>query len=315
MHNRRMADKAPVLVSGYSRSGGTLVVTILDAHSEIAMSYELYPDMLRALNKAPLKIGFLGKRKILRTAGMLERSESMKQAAKRIKDRELRTFLLRCVRGGLDTVSVAQLLRRHIAEGLLFSTSRERLRFIEQCAEEKMMRQNKSRWGLKCTSRFEDYVDMWPQACFINVIRDGRDVLASQMNTGSFVRDPAQIARGWVDTHRRFRELGRSGRTSTFEIYYEKLVRDPEGEVRRMCEFLGVSFETSMLAFYQKDLTIYSNPAGHLSLDRISVPVDDSRVGRWSADVSDGDLEKFCAVAGETMVELGYMDNTDAYRS
>ena len=36
----------PIFIRGLSRSGGTLMVTLLDAHPDIAMSYELYPQML-----------------------------------------------------------------------------------------------------------------------------------------------------------------------------------------------------------------------------------------------------------------------------
>ena len=41
-----MTGEAPIFVRGLSRSGGTLMVTILDAHPDLAMSYELYPSLL-----------------------------------------------------------------------------------------------------------------------------------------------------------------------------------------------------------------------------------------------------------------------------
>jgi len=45
-----MSENNPIFIRGYSRSGGTLMVTILDAHPEIAMSYELYPNLLAPEN-------------------------------------------------------------------------------------------------------------------------------------------------------------------------------------------------------------------------------------------------------------------------
>ena len=38
--------KDPIFVKGISRSGGTLLVTLLDAHPDIAMQYEMYPENL-----------------------------------------------------------------------------------------------------------------------------------------------------------------------------------------------------------------------------------------------------------------------------
>ena len=36
----------PTFVRGMSRSGGTLMATVIDAHPDVAMSYELYPQLL-----------------------------------------------------------------------------------------------------------------------------------------------------------------------------------------------------------------------------------------------------------------------------
>lgn len=36
----------PIFVRGISRSGGSLTATILDAHPDISMSYEIYPRLL-----------------------------------------------------------------------------------------------------------------------------------------------------------------------------------------------------------------------------------------------------------------------------
>jgi len=304
----------PVFVSGYSRSGGTLMVTILDAHPEIAMSYELYPDMLMSLVEYPgtgfkrLFYRMLRKRMSAgRLVSLLKGSKDMKSASKRIPDKSLRTYVLRCQRGGLDNRELAWLLLLHINEGMAFSCVRERLKFIERCGLEKMKKTGKSHWGMKCTNQYDDYLAMWPNAYFINIIRDGRDVLASQMHTGSFDKDPTGIARGWVSTHMKFRKLVDDPRVNACEVYYEKLVSQPEEEVVKICQFLNVPFEKEMLDYYHKDLTIYSGAAGHLSLKRISKPIDNSMIGRWKKDLTGQQLDEFYSVAKEAMEAFGYM--------
>jgi hypothetical protein len=62
--------------------------------------------------------------------------------------------------------------------------------------------------------------------------------------------------------------------------FYETLVSDSEHSVRTICEFLNIPVSNQMLRYFDKGLTIYKNSMGHLSLDRISQPIDASKIGR-----------------------------------
>lgn len=297
-------DADPVFVRGFSRSGGTVLVTILDVHPDLAMSYELYPHLLESPDGSPVDLSGL--------AGILAKGKDMKRAAKKVKLRGLRTFLLRCDRGGLSHRDVAELLGRHQDEGLDFSTTEGQMRFVEKCCVMKMTREGKWRWGLKCSNRYEDYLSVWPEAHFLNVVRDGRDVLASQLNTGSFDKSPEEIGRGWANSVLNFRTFVERPDVKTREVFYEKLVTEPIDEVGRICEFLGIPFHTSMLDFHKKDLTIY-RASSHLSMARISRPLDASRVGRWKREVSPEQLEGFFSAAREAMVAAGYVEESHAH--
>lgn len=301
-----MSEDSPIFVRGYSRSGGTLMVTILDAHPEIAMSYELYPNLL-----APEDGDNIDIREII---GILESSRNNKTGAKKISTKNLGTFIIRCSRGGLSNKDVARLLNEHLADGLDFSDVRGRMKFIERCCVEKMKKEGKSRWGLKCNNQYSDYVSIWPDAYFLNMIRDGRDVLASQLNTGSFNKNPAEIAKGWVSTLMRFREIKKNRNVHAYEVYYEKLVSSPEEEIKRICDYLNIPFNEAMLSFYKQDLTIYSRETDHLSMNRIRKPIDSSKVGRWEKDVNKKQLEEFYSVARDAMIKFGYLGEGDADR-
>jgi hypothetical protein len=296
-----MSKSGPVFIRGYSRSGGTLMVTILDAHPQIAMSYELYPHLLSSSSGAHINIDSLIK--------TLNTAKNIKSAGKKIDDRNLRTFILRAARGNLNNRDLARLLKIHVDDGMDFSDTRGRLKFVERCCTEKMKKEGKIRWGLKCSNKYEDYLSMWPDAYFINIIRDGRDVLASQLNTGSFNKTPADVAKGWVNTHSLFRKLTEKPDVHAYEIYYENLVQHPEEEIRKLCDFLKIPFDKALLLFYQKDLTIYAEKTGHLSAKRISKPIDASKVGRWKKDVMESQLKEFYSVAGEAMRLFGYPES------
>jgi len=299
-----MSENSPIFVRGYSRSGGTLMVTILDAHPQIAMSYELYPNLLTSLNDSEMNLDNVRQ--------TLKKARNIRSAGKKIKDAGFRNFVLRCVRGGLDNHDIAQLIEKHLAEGNSFSNDQGRLKFIEKCCMQKMNNEHKSLWGLKCNNQYDEYVSVWPGAYFINVIRDGRDVLASQLKTGSFNKTPEEVGKGWVNTHFKFRKLVERPDVNTYEVFYEKLVSQPEDEINNICDFLRVPFHKSMLNFHKQDLTIYAQRSGHLSAKRISKPIDSSKVGRWTKDLKKKQIEEFYSVARDAMIEFGYLKGSDA---
>ena len=132
------------------------MVTILDAHPQIAMSYELYPNLLSPENGTQVDI--------LNLIKILNKTGDQKAAGKKIDDGQLSTFLLRTVRGNLDNQVLVKLLQDHLDEGMDFSNSRGRLRFIQRCCVAKMRSEGKSRWGLKCTNKYDEYLSLWPDA-------------------------------------------------------------------------------------------------------------------------------------------------------
>ncbi len=288
---------SPIFVRGFSRSGGTLVVTLLDAHPDIAMSYELYPNLLAA-DDGPIDWLEVGRH--------IREAKSLNHAAKRMPTRGLRTFVSRSARGGLEAETLSDLFDVHMGAGQGFESVADRLRFIERCCLQKMERDGKRRWGLKCSNQYDHYHRLWPDACFINVVRDGRDVLSSQLRTGSFENPPEAVGRGWANTHDRFRKLAQKDGVRAREVFYERLAENPEQETRELCAFLGVPYDEEMLRFHDRDLSIYRSH--HLSMDRISVPIDSSKIGRWRNELTPEQLSEFLSTAGDEMRRLGYVE-------
>ncbi len=90
-----------------------------------------------------------------------------------------------------------------------------------------------------------------PEAHFIHIIRDGRDVAASlrtrwfspghdMATQARYRRDNAEAAHSQGRACRRYREL-----------LYEDLLREPERSLRSLCDFLKLGFEPAMLAYYE----------------------------------------------------------------
>lgn len=274
------------------------MVTVLDAHPDIAMSYELYPTLLK-----PLMSGRLSPQDFKEMLLETIQGREMKALP---ENKMVKTFIDRCPRGGISKPDLLSVLDDYCSEGYSFQTIGECLRFIEKCAVMKMVREGKKRWGLKCNSAFDAYLDLWPKACFLNMVRDGRDVLASQMNTGAFNPSPADLGISWSKVHKKFRKLVNDPSVNAFEVFYEELVVNPEDTLKVLCRSLGVNYHENMLNYHENDLTIFD--ASHLSMERIKKSIDASKIGRWKEELASEQLEGFMSTAGQMMKNLGYLE-------
>jgi hypothetical protein len=75
------------------------------------------------------------------------------------------------------------------------------------------------------------------------------------------------------------------------ELKYEDLIRDPEGELGKICEFLGVEFDEAMLD-YPRDST-YGSP-------------DVDLVEQWRTKLTDDEIRWVESVCGSLMQRVGY---------
>jgi hypothetical protein len=288
-------EDRPIFIRGLSRSGGTLLVTLFDTHPQLAMSYELYPNLLEA---------GLSRDKLFALGGKLLRAWGQKFSLIHAPTGDMRTFISRAERGGVRHKRLGELFVEHCNNGRGIDSMEDRLQLIALCCKEKMRLQGKQYWGLKCNNNYEDYLAVWPQARFVNIIRDGRDVLASQMKTGLLKRGPAELARSWANTHRRFRALRDRLPEQVFEIKYEQLVKSPEQELKRLTGGLGLYFAPDMLRHNELDLTVYDS--NHLSMMELRKPINEAKIGRWKQDVPRETMDKFLAEAAEALDEFGY---------
>jgi hypothetical protein len=154
---------------------------------------------------------------------------------------------------------------------------------------------------------------LWPNAKFVHLIRDGRDVWLSvaawkkaERSVGRFAtwaQDPvATTALWWERSVRLGREAGASlGPSLYHEIRYEHLVEEPAQECRALCAFLGLPYDEAMLRFHEGRTR--SEP-GLTSKRAWLPPVRGLR--DWHDQMPAAEVERFEATAGELLDELGY---------
>jgi hypothetical protein len=170
----------------------------------------------------------------------------------------------------------------------------------------------KQRWGDKTP----DYVEhigqiaaIFPDAHFIHVIRDGRDVATSLAQLPWGPASPVAGAFQWRRKVTRGRSYGAALPADRYlELRLEDLVADSEGELRRLCAFLGEAFDPAMLDYHrtaeermlepQETYMAVTHP--HLA----KPPTAGLR--NWRAGLTTDEQEAIEAVCAPLLRELGY---------
>lgn len=147
--------------------------------------------------------------------------------------------------------------------------------------------------------------DLFPEAKFVHIVRDGRDVALSLRDVGFGPDSVAQGALWW----RRRVQVGRAsgerlGPGRYMEIRYEDLVEDPERLLRAVCGFLEVAFDHAMLEYASHAPTVLKPGSFRLHPHLLEPPKQ--RLRDWRVQMDEDDLATFEAVAGDLLTELGY---------
>ena len=155
-------------------------------------------------------------------------------------------------------------------------------------------------------SFMEPIAGVLPEARFVHLVRDGRDVVLAYLERD---KGPATVAEGAFHWRLRVNRGHRSGQVlgpdRYREFHYEDLIEDPEATVRAICEWLGLEFQEEMLDYQgtaEKFLAEAKNPADHqhLTLAPTKGLVD------WRRSMSSDDVALFEAIAGDTLEAVGY---------
>jgi hypothetical protein len=99
-----------------------------------------------------------------------------------------------------------------------------------------------------CEEMIAPFLRTFPAAKCIHILRDPRAIIASNFTRrGGVIKYPLLfLIRQWRKSVA-FHLLNRDNKEQYHLIQYESLVNDPEGALRKMCQFIGVEFSSAML--------------------------------------------------------------------
>lgn len=281
---------APFVV-GVTRSGTTLLRLMLDAHPQLAVPPETHfaLDVIAAFKLGPVSPeGFV----------------------------EIVTTHRRWPDFGLD----AEVLLARVMEVEPLAAGPALRAFYRYYADEA----GKPRWGDKTPGYLRKMAKIekaLPEARFVHLIRDGRDVAVSITGLHFGPRSVPEAAHRWAKRIRVAREQG--ARVGHYiELRYEDLISDPERSLRRICDFVELDWDSAMLDYHDRAADRLQEitrdlPRSHEgevipAQQRVSIhalasePPQADRVGRWRTEMSASDQAAFVESAGDLLAELGY---------
>jgi len=294
-HRLREPKRTPApFVVGVNRSGTTLLRMMLDAHPELTIPPETHfiPEVIRRANHENTR------RRLIRSITKHPRWGDFG-----LDEGEFRTR--------------AKRVRPLTASGAIRC-------FYELYAEQ----QGKQRWGDK-TPRYMRAMPRiaraLPEARFIHLIRDGRDVALSQRERvidGENVT-MAAMAERWQRRIVAAREGADDVRDDVYlEVRYEDLVTETEATLRRICSFIELPFDPAMLDYHRRaeerlaemnrDLDNSDNGIVRTATNRLAAhalttePPTTNRCGRWRTEMKAAEVAEFEGVAANLLAELGY---------
>jgi sulfotransferase family protein len=143
-----------------------------------------------------------------------------------------------------------------------------------------------------------------PEARFVHLVRDVRDVALSMVAAGQIRPDAVDgAARQWARQVAKARlDAARVGRC--LEVRYEDLAHEPRGELGRVAEFLELPWDAALLDALPTAGRPTADAAGPTPPGTRPPVVEPP--GRWRTDMSPEDRAACESAAGELLVDLGY---------
>ena len=275
---------APVFVVGGPRSGTTLLSAMLAAHS----SFDCGPE-----THCLSRWARLGRRERGR---ILDPADWPARATRFVVSLSLGKKPVHAMYGlSVEDVRDDLALREPSLAALLESLTAQRARA-----------NGTPRWVEKTPRHLEVpelIVDAWSDARIVRIVRDPRDAAVSltrvPFGTESLLTNLSLLARMNEAAAAFYRTS-----PSTLTLRYEDLIADPQGELTRLCEFIGEPFERAMIEGREGSGSVAAEHEWWKG--DVTGPLDPSRSGGWTERMPPR-IQHYAALnLGEMLEEHGY---------
>jgi len=163
--------------------------------------------------------------------------------------------------------------------------------------------EGKSRWGDKTPYyilHLDTLLEMFPDAQFVHLIRDGRDCALSMLERKKDLKifNIYHAAYTWNKYVESGQEFGLKHPDNYFELMYEEILNHPNETIQALCAFLKIEFNKSVINFTKSD--------GSGKTPLLTKPLQRSNQAKWRLKMTKRQLSVFESLAGKTLEAHGY---------
>ena len=270
-------NSAPFFIVGTGRSGTTLLRLILNGHSRIQIPPETW--FIEPLVAAVPISGPLSDEQIEIAIAIITKHRRWEDM-------------------NFDSAEFAAAIRN--------ISNTQLVDILNLFYQRQLDRHDKKRFGDKTPIYINILTELkclYPDAKFIHLIRDGRDVAISMLDARWMRYHDRNFP--WTKTmllRRTYLETKLA--EDILEVRYEALITDLERTVRKICEFLNETFEPQMLAFRDR---LEQVPERERRIHRkLAAPVSDSSISLWKNKLAPWECFLMEACLHDELLDLGY---------
>ncbi|MEO1619760.1 MAG: sulfotransferase, partial [Cyanobacteria bacterium J06632_3] len=153
--------------------------------------------------------------------------------------------------------------------------------------------------GATVHHHFDRLLQIWPDAVFIHIVRDGRDVARSCINMG-WAGDGWHAAERWLNAETLWEQLkSQLPESRRLEVRFEDLILNTTETLDRICQYIGTSGESPVPLRYHPDMMNYANGTAYeLPNARL--------VNQWHHKGSKREIQLIESRIAPLLVERGY---------
>ncbi len=167
---------------------------------------------------------------------------------------------------------------------------------VKSFLEQKQQRDQKPIIGATCHRHYDSLLRLFPNARFIYLLRDPRDVANSNIGMGWAGNVWCGVDR-WVEAENLWSNMKKTlSEENYIEIRSEELILSPEDNLTKICEFIGLEYDDQMMEYPSN--TTYSRP-------------DPKLTEQWKRKMSEKDIKLVEAKTFQIMKERGYSPQFD----
>ncbi|WP_194841237.1 sulfotransferase family protein [Salinibacillus xinjiangensis] len=163
----------------------------------------------------------------------------------------------------------------------------------------------------------KELVQVFPNAKFIHVIRDGRDVACSlkRMEWTNFNGEPLWYVENLENATKYWAEIITKGIEDAKSpllngkikfVKYEELVSNPKNIMKKVLNFLEEQWNPSVLDYNKVQRN--EEPV-ESSTKQVSKKLYTQSMNRWQREFTDENKEMFKNIAGSLLIQMGYEDS------